>query len=124
MKTLHLNLKKKWFDMILSGEKTEEYREIKPSIISLLFDWKNIGNTREYLEATIKDDHESAECWCTLKEYHTITFSNGYAKDRRQMVILFDSIVIDKGNSDWGAEKDKYYFVLNLGLILSTSNIG
>lgn len=28
-KTLHLNLKKKWFDMILSGEKTEEYREIK-----------------------------------------------------------------------------------------------
>lgn len=30
MKTLHLNLKKKWFDMILSSEKKEEYREIKP----------------------------------------------------------------------------------------------
>ena len=30
MKTLDLVLKKKWFDMIASGEKTEEYREIKP----------------------------------------------------------------------------------------------
>lgn len=28
MKTLTLSLKKKWFDMIASGEKTEEYREI------------------------------------------------------------------------------------------------
>ena len=27
--TLHLTLKKKWFDLILSGEKKEEYREIK-----------------------------------------------------------------------------------------------
>lgn len=30
MKILHLTLKKKWFDMIASGEKKEEYREIKP----------------------------------------------------------------------------------------------
>ena len=27
---LILPIKKKWFDMILSGEKKEEYREIKP----------------------------------------------------------------------------------------------
>ncbi|WP_321276946.1 ASCH domain-containing protein [Thiomicrorhabdus indica] len=26
MKTLHLNLKQKWFEQIKSGEKTEEYR--------------------------------------------------------------------------------------------------
>ena len=30
MSTLHLTLKKQWFDMILSGVKTEEYRDIKP----------------------------------------------------------------------------------------------
>ena len=30
MKYLHLTLKKNWFDLILSGEKKEEYREIKP----------------------------------------------------------------------------------------------
>ena len=28
-KTLHLTLKKKWYDMIASGEKKEEYREVK-----------------------------------------------------------------------------------------------
>jgi len=27
---LHLTLTKNWFDLILSGEKKEEYREIKP----------------------------------------------------------------------------------------------
>jgi len=30
MKTLTLSLNKQWFDMIKSGEKKEEYREIKP----------------------------------------------------------------------------------------------
>ena len=30
MKTLTLAIKKKWFDMIASGVKLEEYREIKP----------------------------------------------------------------------------------------------
>lgn len=29
MKVLHLALKRKWYDMIASGEKPEEYREIK-----------------------------------------------------------------------------------------------
>jgi len=33
---LHLTLKKKWFDMIVSGEKREEYREIKPYWIKRL----------------------------------------------------------------------------------------
>lgn len=35
--TLHLNLTKKWFDKIYSGEKTEEYREIKQYWIRRLF---------------------------------------------------------------------------------------
>ena len=30
MKTLYLVLKSKWYDMIASGEKREEYREVKP----------------------------------------------------------------------------------------------
>lgn len=38
MKTLHLNLHVKWFDMILSGEKKEEYREIKPYFQKKLLD--------------------------------------------------------------------------------------
>ena len=30
MKTLHLNVKKKWFDLIAAGEKKIEYRKYKP----------------------------------------------------------------------------------------------
>ena len=121
MKDLHLNLKKEWFDMILSGEKNEEYREIKPSIISLLFEWRRIGNTREYLEATIKADHDSAECWTILKNIGNIIFSHGYAKNRRQMVVELDHIKIHQGLEEWGAKKDEYYFVLSLGKVLSAN---
>lgn len=42
MKTLTLSLKKKWFDMIASGEKTEEYREIKPYWEKRLLDYEAI----------------------------------------------------------------------------------
>ena len=34
MKTLDLVLKHKWYDMIESGLKTEEYREIRPCIVT------------------------------------------------------------------------------------------
>ena len=37
MKVLHLVLKRKWYDMIASGEKFEEYREIKPYWSNRLF---------------------------------------------------------------------------------------
>ncbi len=34
---LHLTLKRKWFDLICSGEKTVEYRDCKPYWIKRLF---------------------------------------------------------------------------------------
>ena len=36
MNILYLNLKAKWYEMIESGIKTEEYREIKPYLIKRL----------------------------------------------------------------------------------------
>lgn len=48
---LTLIVKKKWFNMILSGEKTEEYREIKPYYTTrflhagLLKNWAEPPNT-------------------------------------------------------------------------------
>jgi hypothetical protein len=36
-RVLKLTIKKKWFDLILSGEKVEEYREIKPYWIKRLW---------------------------------------------------------------------------------------
>ena len=39
---LDLVVSKQWFDMIVSGEKTEEYREIKPYWIKRLVDRKTV----------------------------------------------------------------------------------
>ena len=93
--TLHLNLKKKWFDMIASGEKKVEYR-----------------NPSEYWYKRLsKFNPEQTKC--------TITFSNGYAKDRRQMVVELLSFGYGTGRKDWGAVEGVGYYKLRLGEILS-----
>ena len=104
--------------MILSGEKKEEYREIKKSMISIFFNWQETNYTRENFEEALKKNHFKEDCWTSLKKIGLITFSNGYAKDRRQMLIEMDCISIGKGKQEWGAKKDTFYFVLKLGEIL------
>lgn len=100
--TLHLNLKRKWFDMILSGEKTEEYRELKKY-------WEE--RFWHLFPQTIR-----GETYSPIVE--TITFSNGYAKNRPQFVIEFKGISIKQGKTKWGAEDGVDYFVLELGDIV------
>ena len=90
--TLHLNLHRKWFDMILSGEKKEEYREIKKFY------------NRKFL---------TSDCF-----YNTITFSNGYAKNRKQFVIELKSIKTGLGIEIWGAPLRQKVFILELGQII------
>lgn len=53
MADLQLTIKKEYFDQIVSGEKTEEYRIIKPYWVKRLID----------------------------REYDRVIFRNGYAKD-------------------------------------------
>jgi ASC-1-like (ASCH) protein len=66
MKILHLTLMKKWFDLIKSGEKKVEYREIKPYWTKRLFDKEG---------KPIK--------------YDFILFRNGYSKDSPKMMVEF-----------------------------------
>ena len=85
---LTLPIKKKWFDMIKSGEKLEEYREIKP-----------------YYDSRFKDIGPE---WM----YHII-LRNGYSKN--SPAIKCNCIVYKRcGNPEWGAEKDKLYYVLKI----------
>ena len=58
---LHLTLHRQWFDSIVKGEKTEEYREIKP-----------------YWSKRISG-----------KEYDEIHFTNGYGKDKPFMRVEY-----------------------------------
>lgn len=91
MKILYLTLKKRWFDLILSGEKTEEYREIKP-----------------YWQKRLTD-----------KSYDRVVFRNGYAANAPQFAIELKSITQGVGRIEWGAEKDKICFILKLGAIIN-----
>ena len=113
-KTLHLNLKKKWFDMILSGEKKEEYRAITEYWLRRFFkDAKFVYNTSfniGYLTSS------------NTRDFETITFSNGYQKDRPQFEIEFKKLRLGKGLEKWGADSQEQYFIFELGEILSKTN--
>jgi len=126
-KTLHLNLKKKWFDMILSGEKKEEYREIKTHYLSRLVDFKTMHHHKK--QGVFEESYCYPEDLPDLVSYYfkrneiqgnsfdTVTFSNGYAKDRPQFEIEFKGIEIREGSPEWGAICGIKYFVIKLGKI-------
>ena len=99
MKTLHLNLHSKWFKMILLGAKKEEYRELKPY----------------WAKRLVNEDG-------TFKEFSSVTFSNGYSKNRPQMVFEIKEIKIDTGYVVWGAKYNKAYYVIKLGEMIFNEN--
>lgn len=84
--TLKLVLKKKWYQMIASGEKPEEYREIT--------DYWGRRLTRHYDE---------------------VTFYLGYAKERPSMTYEVREITVGTGNPAWGAEPGRKYYIIKLG---------
>lgn len=120
MKTLDLVLKRKWFEMIASGEKTEEYREIKPYWESRLggcFRWCNqtLNNYGLHIDLSkcktcSKDLNQNAS-----NRYDAVTFHLGYAKNRPSMTFAIKEIVIDEGKEEWGALPGETYFVIKLG---------
>lgn len=80
--------------MIASGEKKEEYREIKPYWIERL-----VG---------------PGEC---LQYFDAVTFYHGYKSGRPTMTFKIQdgTIVMRGGRYEWGAEPGKKYFVIKLG---------
>jgi len=109
-KILHLNLKKEWFDMILSGEKKEEYREIKRY-------WtRRLTHHNVFLLSFLTERIQKYNMHC--KYFDEICFSNGYRKNRRQMFIKYEGIRIGYGRKEWGAEGGVLYYIIGLGKIL------
>ena len=94
---LTLPIKKQWFDMILSGEKKEEYREIKPYYASRflhVWQWNLIGG----------------------KAPRKIRFRNGYSAGSPSFVATctFD---VGEGKPEWGAEPGKQYYRLHISSV-------
>lgn len=86
---LYLPLKSEWYNLIESGIKTEEYREIKPYWIKRL---------------CISDSD--------FKHYDKVKFSYGYTK--KTMTFLIEKISKGKGKKEWGAMDDEV-FIITLG---------
>ena len=87
-----LPIKKKWYDMILSGEKKEEYREIKP-----------------YYEVRLPKLFEE-------DGRAVITLRNGYSSNSPTRDVLCE-LEIGEGNPEWGAEPGKEYYILKILMI-------
>ena len=104
MKVLHLTLKKEWFDMILSGEKKEDYRELKSY-------WNARLNANTY------------EGFFKPKQFDVVELANGYSRDSRKIIIQFDYTTVREGLIKWGANAGEKYFVVRFGKILETRNI-
>lgn len=106
-KTLHLVLKKKWWNMIASGEKREEYREIKPHWL------KRFCNPVTGCCKDCRVCYKTIPYDYTVKDFIFVCFHLGYTNTT--MTFQIREIVIDKGREEWGAEPNKEYFVIKLG---------
>jgi hypothetical protein len=108
-----LPIKKQWFDMIASGEKKEEYREIKPYYTSRIAKiWCNNYHCGEYYK---REEIKFIEFF-KMKgqmDFGVVIFRNGYsAKSRR--IVTNCSLRIGTGNTEWGAEAEKEYYVFSI----------
>jgi len=126
METLHLNLTKKWFDMILSGEKKVEYRALTYFWTNRLFD---IPKARKIeIDNFFKLNNFSAALYCVakfkLKPFKTITFSNGMKSIEHlpRFEIEFKKLEIAEGKEEWGAKEGEMYFSLHLWSIIQKQN--
>lgn len=101
--------------MIASGEKKEEYRELKPYWVNrLCHEFKGaIGGEFMNRHAVIS---------YTFKSFDVVRFKNGYSKDAPVMDVECKEIKIDTGFGGWGAEPFTEYFVIQLGKVHSSTD--
>lgn len=106
---LPLVLKGKWYEMIESGEKLEEYRLDTP-----------------YWRTRINKWLFRSKAW---REPRVVEFRLGYAKDAPRMAFIVDRVVRYLGNMtawhiEWGEPCDKGpYYALKLGERIKLSSI-
>lgn len=118
-KILALTVSKQWFDMIMAGEKTEEYREIKPYWVARLFQNNSNIVDVQYLASGLAGRTDLLKGYIdtyriVLKPYTHVLFINGYRKDSPRIEKEIVSITIGKPKKGWCPDEflDKEYFVI------------
>ena len=113
---LHLPLKRKWYQLIKSGAKPEEYRDTTP------YWMKRICGC----PATRCKDTKPKTCeGCPVlenarmipKRFSAVHFSLGYPKGddfERNMFYRIIKVTIGYGNQAWGAKPNKKHIIIHL----------
>jgi len=87
--------------MIASGEKKEEYREIKKYWAIRLWAWGNLLDEP--------------------REFHAVEFKNGYGKKAPKILVKWEGTKIGKAVPEWSDNWQGDVFVIKLGEIISKS---
>jgi len=95
---LELTIKKQWFDMIASGVKLQEYREIKKYWISRLMTEANGQQI--------------------FKKFQAVRFRNGYGPNAPAVTVELKGIKIGSAVPEWSGSWPGIVFVLQLGQII------
>lgn len=103
---LTLPIKRKWFSMILSGEKKEEYREIKPYYDKRFM---NTFGTIWIGDKLIRSPLPEIQ----KNRVQLVAFRNGYGKDA-PTIWAECSLTAGYGREEWGAEPGKKYYILKI----------
>lgn len=104
---LRMTLKKKWFDMIASGVKKEEYREIKDYWVTRLLHFKFDGTPYVYPHM--------------IKNYDEIEFINGYGANAPKIRVEFKGLEVGEGKPEWGGIQGQTVFKIKLGSIITNN---
>lgn len=122
MRILHLTLKKKWFDMILSGEKKEEYRKITPYWTQRLF--RHIGSNKlsnhdaqRVCDFILKNGYTTA--YVQPRQFDKAIGHDGYTN--KTFTKEFFCVEVGIGKPEWGAPPEPV-FIIKLGKIIETKN--
>ena len=109
---LTLTVSKEWFDMIVAGRKTEEYREIKPYWLNRITkdadgDYSYLHTADgKFIDLTLGSNFRS--------RYTHVLFINGYRKDSPRNEKEIESITIGKPKKGLCPDKwlDTEFFII------------
>lgn len=118
-KVLTLNVSKQWFDKIVSGEKTEEYRVPKSYWIKRLLaansDNTDMKTWAEAVDGRVDIIRQSIRTnFVSFKPYTHVLFIKGYRKDSPRTEKEIESITIGKPKKGLFPDKwlDTEFFII------------
>ena len=94
---LILPIKKKWFDMILSGEKKEEYRA-----------------RNDYYYSRFKKIVDKIQ----QGEEQYILLRNGYSHNSPTLKVKVENILLGGGQKEWGYIGPEMCFIIKIGEVI------